>query len=61
MGVPCSTHGRDEKLIQNSELKSEGKRPIMRCMSRWIGPYSNWAGKYRLHSWLSIGTSGGLL
>jgi len=34
MGGVCSTHGRDEKYIQNSYRKAERKRPLGRSRRR---------------------------
>jgi hypothetical protein len=34
-GGSCSTHGRDEKCIQNFFGKPEGKRPFGRSRRRW--------------------------
>jgi hypothetical protein len=35
MGGARSTHGRDEKCIQNLGRKPEGKRPLGRPRHRW--------------------------
>jgi hypothetical protein len=37
MGGSCSTRGGDEKLIQNSAGKSEGKKALGRPRHRWEG------------------------
>jgi hypothetical protein len=35
MGGACSTHGSDEKYVQNFDRKLEGKRPLGRTKLRW--------------------------
>jgi len=36
VGGECSTHWRDEKFLENSGRKPEGKRPFGRPRHRWI-------------------------
>jgi hypothetical protein len=35
MGGACSTYGRGEKCIQNSDKKPEEKRPFVKCKHKW--------------------------
>jgi hypothetical protein len=61
MGGACSTHGSDEKRIQNSRRKTsrEKTRVNRKVISKWILKKEDmkmWSG----FIWLRIGTGGGL-
>jgi hypothetical protein len=66
MGGACSTHGPDERCIQNFSRKTEGKGHSEdlgvdgRIILEWI--LEKWGGKMWTECiWLRMGSSGGLL